>query len=97
MSWMESAVTILSSQKNWKPWRRNSKQSNSVHRMYAVQVDKLTKVFGKKWFVAVKRISFNVEEGEAFGLLGPYRVKILERRAVLFVGVVFAAADRCLR
>ena len=39
--------------------------------MYAVQVDKLAKVFGKTGFVAVNGISFNVEEGEVFGLLGP--------------------------
>jgi len=38
--------------------------------MYAIEVDKLTKVFGKS-FVAVNGISFKVEEGEIFGLLGP--------------------------
>ena len=39
--------------------------------MYAVEVDHLTKVFGKKGFVAVNGINFKVEEGEVFGLLGP--------------------------
>jgi ABC-2 type transport system ATP-binding protein len=38
--------------------------------MYAIEVDKLTKVFGKG-LVAVNGISFKVKEGEAFGLLGP--------------------------
>ena len=38
--------------------------------MYAIEVDKLTKVFGKG-LVAVNGISFKVEEGEIFGLLGP--------------------------
>ncbi len=38
--------------------------------MYAIEADKLTKSFGKG-FLAVKGISFNVEEGEIFGFLGP--------------------------
>jgi ABC-2 type transport system ATP-binding protein len=38
--------------------------------MYAIEAKKLTKAFGKG-FLAVKGISFNVEEGEIFGFLGP--------------------------
>jgi ABC-2 type transport system ATP-binding protein len=38
--------------------------------MYAIEANKLTKSFGKG-FLAVKGISFNVDEGEIFGLLGP--------------------------
>lgn len=38
--------------------------------MHAIEAMKLTKTFGKD-IVAVKGISFNVEEGEIFGLLGP--------------------------
>lgn len=38
--------------------------------MLAIEANKLTKSFGKG-FLAVKGISFNVEEGEIFGLLGP--------------------------
>jgi ABC-2 type transport system ATP-binding protein len=36
--------------------------------MYSIEVNKLTKVFGK--FVAVNGISFNVNQGEIFGFLG---------------------------
>ncbi len=38
--------------------------------MYAIEANKLTKSFGKG-FLAVKGISFSVEEGEVFGMLGP--------------------------
>lgn len=38
--------------------------------MYAIEAKNLTKSFGKG-FLAVKGISFNVEEGEIFGMLGP--------------------------
>ncbi len=38
--------------------------------MNAIEAVKLTKVFGKE-IVAVKGVSFTVEEGEIFGLLGP--------------------------
>ncbi len=38
--------------------------------MYAIEADKITKSFGKG-FIAVKGISFSVEEGEIFGFLGP--------------------------
>jgi ABC-2 type transport system ATP-binding protein len=37
--------------------------------MVAIQVDNLTKRYGD--YVAVDRISFQVEQGEAFGILGP--------------------------
>jgi ABC-2 type transport system ATP-binding protein len=38
--------------------------------MHAIDANKITKRFGKD-FLAVKGISFDVEEGEVFGLLGP--------------------------
>ncbi|HYB04104.1 MAG TPA: ATP-binding cassette domain-containing protein [Nitrososphaerales archaeon] len=38
--------------------------------MYAIEAKKISKSFGNG-FLAVKGISFNVEEGEIFGLLGP--------------------------
>ncbi|MEO6721837.1 MAG: ABC transporter ATP-binding protein [Ferruginibacter sp.] len=39
--------------------------------MQAITVSNLTKVYGKEKFVAVKGISFTVEKGEIFGLIGP--------------------------
>src|SRR5688572_15057336 len=39
--------------------------------MHAVTVDKLTKFYGKEKSVAVKGVSFSVEKGEIFGLIGP--------------------------
>ena len=39
--------------------------------MQAVTVNNLTKIYGKEKFVAVKGISFTVEKGEIFGLIGP--------------------------
>lgn len=39
--------------------------------MYAVEVNKLSKVYGKEKFTAVKEVSFSVKPGELFGLIGP--------------------------
>ncbi len=39
--------------------------------MNAIEVNGISKVYGKEKFVAVDNVSFNVEKGEIFGLIGP--------------------------
>lgn len=39
--------------------------------MHAVQINQLTKVYGKDKTVAVDNVSFTVDKGELFGLIGP--------------------------
>jgi ABC-2 type transport system ATP-binding protein len=39
--------------------------------MYAVTLDKITKVYGAEKAVAVDNVSLTVNKGELFGLIGP--------------------------
>ncbi len=39
--------------------------------MSAIQVNGISKVYGKDHFIAVDNVSFSVEKGEIFGLIGP--------------------------
>jgi ABC-2 type transport system ATP-binding protein len=39
--------------------------------MNAIEVNGISKVYGKEKFVAVNNVSFSVEKGEIFGLIGP--------------------------
>lgn len=47
-------------------------QGNKLkHDMNAIQLNGISKLYGKNKFVAVDNVSFSVEKGEIFGLIGP--------------------------